>query len=213
MTSSAQAARLVVAVAAAGCAAILATACGLTGSSTAPPAGPASTAGSSPSASTSGPAGNPGAIPAAAQSGPPPCATSALQVTVAGTDGAAAGSSYYPIQFRNTSSATCNLYGYPGVSFVTGAGGSQIGIPATEDSVHPRQFIDLAPGQVAHAELRLVDTGVYSPGDCAMVTAHVLRIYPPNQTAPVYASFTASTCAKAEQVLSVEAVEAGSSGP
>jgi hypothetical protein len=99
------------------------------------------------------------------------------------------------------------------VSFVTGAGGSQIGIPADENSVHPRQFIDLTPGQVAHAELRVVSAGVYSPADCGMVTAHWLRIYPPNQTAPLYASFSASTCTKAEQVLSVETVEAGSSGP
>ena len=132
---------------------------------------------------------------------------------MAGTDGAAAGSTYYPIQFRNISTATCNLYGYPGVSFVTGAGGSQIGIPADENPVHPRQFIDLAPGQTAHAELRVVSAGVYPPGDCGMVTGHWLRIYPPNQTAPLYASFTASTCTKAEQVLSVETVVAGSSGP
>ncbi len=129
------------------------------------------------------------------------------------TDGAAAGSAYYPVQFDNISSATCNLYGYPGVSFVTGAGGSQIGVPATENPVHARQFIDLAPGQTAHAELQVVDANNFPAADCGMVTASWLRIYPPNQNAPLYASFTAPTCSKPKQVLTVETVRAGATGP
>jgi hypothetical protein len=132
---------------------------------------------------------------------------------VGASDGAAAGSSYYPIQFDNISGAACNLYGYPGVSFVTGSGGSQIGIPATENPVHPRQLIDLAPGQVAHAELQVIVAQNYSPADCGLVTAHWLRIYPPNQTAPLYASFTAAACSKPRQVLAVETVQGGATGP
>jgi hypothetical protein len=131
---------------------------------------------------------------------------------VGASDGAAAGSSYYPVQFDNISGATCNLYGYPGVSFVTGAGGSQIGLPATENPVDPRQFIDLAPGQTAHAELQLTDAQNYSPADCGTVTASWLRIYPPNQTSPLYASFTAQTCSKPEHMLTVETVQAGATG-
>jgi hypothetical protein len=214
MTSSASVTRRVLAVAAAGCAAVVATACGTVGTTTAPssapstPGSPGSSAATSPGAAPTGqaPSGQP-------QSGPPACATSALRVTVAASDGAAAGSSYYPIQFDNVSGATCNLYGYPGVSFVTGAGGSQIGIPARENPVHPRQFIDLAPGQVAHAELQVVVAENFPPADCTVVTAHWLRVYPPNQTSPVYASFTAQTCSKSESVLSVETVQAGPTGP
>lgn len=203
----------VIAVAAACFMAAAVTACSATGSTTPLPAGSAATASSSPSSAATAPAG-PGVSgqPNAPSSGPPACATSALRATVGASDGAAAGSSYYPIQFDNISSASCNLYGYPGVSFVTGAGGSQIGLPATENPAHPRQFIDLAPGQTAHAELQVVDALNFSPADCGLVTASWLRIYPPNQTSPLYASLTAQTCSKSEHVLTVETIQAGPTG-
>ena len=82
--------------------------------------------------------------------------------------------------------APCTLYGYPGVSFVTAPGGSQIGPAATRNPAVPRQLVTLAPGQTAHAELQVVDAENYPPADCGLVTAHWLKIYPPNQTAPVY---------------------------
>ena len=215
MTSSPSVTRRLLAVAAVGCTAVLATACGTVGSTTVPPAAPSSPAGSpaTSAAPSPGAAASDQAPSAQPQSGPPACATSALRVTVAASDGAAAGSSYYPIQFDNVSGATCNLYGYPGVSFVTAAGGAQIGIPAKENPAHPRQFIDLAPGQVAHAELQVVVAENFPPADCSVVTAHWLRVYPPNQTSPLYASFTAQTCSKTDSVLTVETVQAGSTGP
>jgi len=203
----------VIAVAAACFTAAAVTACSATGSTTPLPTGSAATASSSPSSAAAAPAGTGAAGgPNAPSSGPPACATSALRATVGASDGAAAGSSYYPIQFDNISSATCNLYGYPGVSFVTGAGGSQIGLPATENPAHSRQFVDLAPGQTAHAELQVVDALNFSPADCGLVTASWLRIYPPNQNAPLYASLTAQTCSKSEHVLTVETVQAGLTG-
>src|SRR6266568_3355345 len=45
------------------------------------------------------------------------CATSVLAGSL-GQPGAAAGTVYYHLLFRNTSSAPCTLGGYPGVSFV-----------------------------------------------------------------------------------------------
>jgi hypothetical protein len=189
--SSARSAHWVIAVAAAGLAAVAVTACSSPGTTTPLPARSSGTPGSSPS-STATPPGNTGVAgqPNTGSSGLSACTTPALRATVGASDGAAAGSSYYPVQFENISSATCNLYGYPGVSFVTGAGGSQIGLSATENPVHPRQFIDLAPGQTAHAELQVTDAQNYTPADCGVVTATWLRIYPPNQTSPLYASFT-----------------------
>ncbi len=129
-----------------------------------------------------------------------------------GHGNAAAGSSYYPIVFTNVSGASCTLYGYPGVSFVTGVGGSQIGIPATENPTIPRQLITLAPGQAAHAELQVVDAQNYPPADCGLVTARWLKVYPPNQTAPLYASFTAQACTKPRTILTVQTVQPGASG-
>jgi len=98
------------------------------------------------------------------------------------------------------------------VSFVAAAGGSQIGIPATENPAHPRQLITLAPGQAGHAELQVVNAENYPPANCGMVTAHWLKVYPPNQTAPLYASFSAQACAKPRTILTVETVQPGTSG-
>jgi hypothetical protein len=50
------------------------------------------------------------ATPVVTPAGPPGCATSGLAVSL-GPGSAAAGSAYYPIEFTNTSSSTCSLYG------------------------------------------------------------------------------------------------------
>jgi hypothetical protein len=213
MTPFANAARPLMAVAALAGAAALVAACG---SSTVPPTtgtSPAGSATATPSKSPVGPAPTVPSLSAeTAPPGPAPCPTSALRVSVSASQGAAAGSSYYPIVFTNISGAACTLFGYPGVSFVAGAGGSQIGIPAKENPAHPRQLITLAPGQAGHAELQVVNAENYPPANCGMVTAHWLRVYPPNQTAPVYASFTAQACAKPRTILTVETVQPGTSG-
>ena len=208
MTPLAHAARtLIAAVTIAGAAALVA-ACGS-----------ASSTGASPGATGAfSPVENPGAPATAAPSrsavsvSPPPCATSALRVSVSASQGVAAGSSYYPIVFTNISGAACTLYGYPGVSFVAAAGGSQIGISATENPARPRQLITLAPGQAGHAELQVLSAENYPPAICGMVTAHWLRVYPPNQTAPLYVSFTAQACTKPRTILTVETVPPGPSG-
>jgi hypothetical protein len=218
MTLPASAARAAIAVAALGCAAVLVTACGAVGSNGgAPSSGAGPSPSNSPSASPSPAAASQTTPPQAAPAqpgGPPGCATSALRATVLVSQGGAAlGSTYYPIQFSNISAATCNFYGYPGVSFVSAPGGSQIGIAATENPAHPRQFIDVAPGQAAHAVLQVVVAQNFSPADCGtIVTAHWLRIYPPNQTVPLYVGFTAQTCSSGKPTLSVETVQAGATG-
>ena len=144
--------------------------------------------------------------------GPPPCTTAVLTGTL-GPGSAAAGSSYYPIQFANVSGASCTLYGYPGVSFVTAQGGSQIGPAATRNPATAQQLVTLAPGQTVHAELQVVDAANYPPADCGAVTARWLKVYPPNQTAPAYVGFTAPTCSKPRQILSVQTVQPGLAGP
>jgi Protein of unknown function (DUF4232) len=207
MTRSARAARTLLAVAVLAGSAALVAACGSALSTTSPPGTTPAPGG----AATPVPSADSGGTPVAA-AGPAPCATSALHVSVSRSEGVAAGSSYYPIVFTNVSTASCTLYGYPGVSFVTGAGGSQIGIPATENPAHPRKLITLSPGRAGHAELQVVDAQNYPPADCGVVTARWLKVYPPNQTAPAYASFTAQACTKARPILTVETVQSGTTG-
>jgi hypothetical protein len=108
--------------------------------------------------------------------------------------GGAAGSVYYPLDLTNTSGSTCTVFGYPGVSFVTGPSGGLLGRAAHRNPVAPAAMVTLAPGQTAHATLQVAEAGNYDPAQCKPVAAHWLRIYPPNQTAPLYAQFTTQAC-------------------
>jgi hypothetical protein len=150
--------------------------------------GPASSP-AAPSSDPSSPAASPSEVAAAG------CATSVLKAVVNTSQaGGAAGSVYYPIDFTNTSGSTCTLYGYPGVSFTTGRGGSQIGRPASRNPAGPPVTVTLTPGGVAHATVQVAQAGNYSRPACQPVTAHWLKIYPPNQTAPLYIRFTTQAC-------------------
>jgi hypothetical protein len=210
--------RILIALAAVAGAAGLLAGCGTStpaasSGTTSPSASATTTPGTSPTA-----AATPTVSPTTAVSSQPAtstaaCATSALHVVVpSGSGNAAAGSAYYPIQFSNMSGSACTLYGYPGVSFVSAAGGSQIGTAATRDPTLPAKLISLSPGQTVHATLQVVDALNYPAGGCGLVTAHWLKIYPPNQTAPLYVSFSAQTCSKPKTILSVQTVQTGSSG-
>ena len=207
MTSSHRHLRRMIAAAALGGAALLITACGSSGSPTGA-AAPTVTV-----TVTPGPPATPTATPAASPTptGPAPCATSALRASV-GTGNGAAGSTYYPLEFTNVSGSACTLFGYPGVSFATGPGGSLIGRPATRNPQVPSTLITIPAGSTAHATLQVTDALNYPNSRCHKVTAHWLKIYPPNQTAPLYLSFTAPACAKPAHILGVEAVQSGNGG-
>jgi hypothetical protein len=134
--------------------------------------------------------------------------TSALAASI-GPGSGAAGSTYYPIEFTNTSSAPCTLYGYPGASFVAASGG-QLGAAATEDPTYPRQLVTLTPGAAAHAELRVTDALNYPSPACQVLTAHRLRVFPPGQASPLYLTLNARACAiTSVQILSVQTVQPG----
>jgi Protein of unknown function (DUF4232) len=158
---------------------------------------------------TSAPATSPAPIQSPTPVGPPGCATAALQASL-GPGSGAAGSSYYPIEFTNASGSDCTLYGYPGVSFVT-ASGVQVGAAATEDPTYPRQLVTLAPGETAHAEVRITDALNYSSSTCDPVAVSRLKVFPPGQTSALHISVTATGCDNASvQILSVQTVQPGS---
>ena len=158
-------------LAVAGLAAVTATAagCGSSGGTTASQSSaPSSAATSGPASQSSTPgASTPTAGPSSrssAGSGLAACATSALSVSLdTNQGGGAAGSTYLPINFTNTSGAGCALYGYPGVSFVTGPGGTQIGAAATRASSASSISVTLAAHATAHAWLQVVE-GRQLPG-------------------------------------------------
>jgi hypothetical protein len=143
--------------------------------------------------------------------GPPACATSSLKVTQ-GLGQGYAGGVYENIVFTNTSSASCTLYGYPGVSLVSGSPYTQIGLAAKRDTTAPVKLITLAPGAAANALLQIVDALNFPTATCGPAKATAIRVYPPNQTAPVFLPSTSEGCAQPVQTLFISAVAAGNGG-
>jgi hypothetical protein len=126
---------------------------------------------------------------------------------VAGSNGAA-GSTYVTIDFTNTGSHTCTLYGYPGMSLAN-SGGS-IGAPATRDRTHAATTVTLAAGAKANAVLRVVDAQNYPSGTCSPDSASFLLIYPPNQTQALDVPYKSTGCKNSSvKLLSVSAVTSG----
>jgi hypothetical protein len=121
-----------------------------------------------------------------------------------------AGGQVQAIVFTKTSGATCTLYGYPAVSLVSAPPYKQIGLAAQRSGTVPVKLITLAPGTSANAMVQIVNAQNFGSATCSPTTAAFLRVYPPNQTVPVYLTNTSQTCAQPVQTLSVTAVQAGS---
>jgi hypothetical protein len=177
-------------------------------SSTAPP-----TTSNSPHLATgngsSTPAGAPSSGVSSSPAGTQACATSALSVTLGPSEGSA-GAVEQTIVFTNTSGATCTLYGYPGVSLVSAQPYTQIGAAAQRSSTVPVKLITLAAGAAANAVVQIADAQNFPTASCGPTQAAFLRVYPPNQTAPVYLADSAEGCSEPVQTLTITAVQAGS---
>jgi hypothetical protein len=141
------------------------------------------------------------------------CQSAGLTVTVdTAQAGGATGSVYYPVNFTNTSSAPCGLYGYPGMSLVTAAGsaGRQIGAAAQQNPAFGRMAVRLPAAGVAHAWLQVAQAGNYPASACRPVTAHWLRVFPPGNTVASYVDVSFSACASASTpLLTVTPVRSG----
>jgi hypothetical protein len=191
----------------AGCA--LVAACGTAAQGAAPAQSVTSRPGSAGGTSTSATAaaGTAATSTPAAPAGTAGCLASGLQAQLGASQGAA-GTIYQVIVLTNTSSSSCTLYGYPGVSFVNGQGGSQVGAPATKNPAVKAAQLTLAPGGKANALLAVHDAGAYP--DCRPTSVDWLRIYPPGDFGSLYVQYKAQACAnKAKSILTVTAVSLG----
>ena len=173
------------------------------------------TSGSTPAASPSGPAASasssdtPAVAAPSSSAGGTACATSALQVKLGASDGYAGGV-YQTIDFTNTSGSTCTLFGYPGVSLVTGPPYKQIGLAAKRSTSTSKKLVTLTAGATANAQLQIVDALNFPSASCGPAKATALKIYPPNQTEPVYLPNTSTGCSKPVQILFIGAVRPAS---
>jgi hypothetical protein len=171
------------------CVVTLATA-GCSSSSAGPSTPPSSTpASTSAPASTTAPPATPtpptSATPTPAATTPPVepailCRLSELSVT-AGQSSGGAGQIVVPVLFRNVSSRTCLLQGYPGVAGLNAAGQQaaqavrtpfgQSGVPAP---------VTLAPGKVASAPVQGTDVPSGNATTCPQYAS--LLVTPPGET-------------------------------
>ena len=209
MTSSDSPARRVLAGSLLAATAVLAAACGSSGTNSSSTATVTVTPSSSAAPATS-PA--PTASSSRAQAAPAPCATAGLRVS-RGAPSGAAGTIFYNIDFTNTSGTACVLEGYPGVSLVSAgsSSGHQVGDDAKRTTTTPVHPVTLAGGQTAHAVLGVAEAGNFPAAKCHPVAAHWLKVFPPNQRAAAYVSFTTQTCAST--TLPTMTIAAITSGP
>lgn len=140
--------------------------------------------------------GSPGTTASAAP-GSDRCQTGSLTGALTNENGTA-GSVYYTLVLTNRGSSACVLQGWPGVSFVTGSSGSQVGaaaarIPGSAPSV------SLAPGGTASATLQITEANNYGSG-CQVTPVSGLRVYPPDQTASLYVAHSDSACGNTSDV-------------
>ncbi|MFR9806934.1 DUF4232 domain-containing protein [Pseudonocardia sp. RS010] len=156
-------------------------------------------AGGTPSA-TAAPATTPGAAPVTSAGtatpdgpNPPNCPTSALRITLGEAD-AGAGSVYRPLIFTNAGGTTCQLRGFPGVSYVAGDDGHQVG-PAAAMSGERGGEVRLGPGMSAAAPLQLVNVQNFDAAVCRPTPVRGLRVYPPGNTEAAFVPFGTTGCA------------------
>jgi hypothetical protein len=143
---------------------------------------------------------SPGAVRASAAL-IPQCTAGDLGVWLAVDQGnAAAGTTYYPLEFTNLSHHTCYLFGYPGVSALD-RNGKQLGSPAGRGSLAGARIVNVAPGATAHTILAYHDVAVHTESGCGPVSSAAdLRVYPPDQRSSTDAAFTFEACSHAGPV-------------
>jgi hypothetical protein len=142
------------------------------------------------------------------------CPSSALRVTLdPSVETVAAGSSYLPLDFTNTSQSACRMAGYPDVAFVSGVPGHQVGGAATRQAGRAAHQVTLAPGATAHAWLVISAAANYPAGQCHPVTASGLRIQSPGQARVSYVRHAFPACAATSlsggSLLAVQPVQPG----
>jgi hypothetical protein len=127
--------------------------------------------------------------------GTPRCHTGDLKISIpADAGGAAAGSTYESLAFKNASGHACTLTGYPGVSYVAGDQGTQVNAPFAREAGWPRPTVRLLPGSSAHATIRIPAYLNYPAELCKPVSIRGFRVYPPDETASVFVSQPQKAC-------------------
>jgi len=206
LTGTAGLAMVVTAAALAGCASSSPSS---SSSSVTTPAAPASSSAAPASSSASPGSASSAAVNPNTAAGPPACATRDLKATVGVAQGAA-GSVYQVIDFTNIGTASCSLYGYPGVALAGGSPVTQIGAAASRSTQTAASLVTLTAGATGNVLLRITQAENYPSATCNPVASTYLQIYPPNQTTPIYLAYKSTGCSSTKvNLLTVSVVQAG----
>lgn len=126
------------------------------------------------------------------------CSVKQLRITL-GSGNADMQGSHRPLRFTNISNTVCKLTGAPGVSYVGGSNGHQLGKPAQRIVGH--QPIVLIPNQTAAAGLFISSAPRKSA--CAQATARGIRVYPPDSYQAAFVALPEVTCTTGGPYLKV----------
>ncbi|MFC7343749.1 DUF4232 domain-containing protein [Saccharopolyspora griseoalba] len=126
--------------------------------------------------------------------------------------GSGAGSQHQALVFTNSGDRTCEVQGFPGVSYVAGSDGHQVGAAAFRTG-SKGAAISLAPGQRASAPLELTNVDNYDAATCEPTPAKGLRVYPPHSYDSVFVPMSDAQGCAAEDIpghqLTVKTLERG----
>ncbi len=161
------------------------------------------------------PAPAPAAVTTASHAKPAPrCTAARLAISLAPAPQALPAGTRYPVEFTNTSTATCTLTGYPQVAAYDARGGgyTQVGNAAGQVESAIARRIVLRPGASAHSDVDLSAASL--PGTaCKKVTATGLRVVAPGESTPRYLRHKVTACSatgpKAPAYLHVRPVQPG----
>jgi hypothetical protein len=150
-------------------------------------------------AASASPAKPAAAARTAAAAAVPRCGTGALTAWLGIPGDGYAGGVSYQLELSNTSTHTCTLYGYPGVSALA-PGGHQLGHAAGRGPASANRLVTLGRGATAHVLLQITDVANFPPASCSATTAVALRVFPPGATRSLEVPFTFQACGKSGPV-------------
>ncbi|MBM2614681.1 DUF4232 domain-containing protein [Actinoplanes sp. LDG1-06] len=152
-------------------------------SSTAAPSSPSPSASASPSPTSAGGGGS-----------STRCHTADLGITT-GEGGAAAGTHSVNLVLTNKSGKTCSLYGYPGVSWVTGDNGTQVNAAFSREAGEAgKTTVSVKPGGKAYVLILWPYYANYDKSECKPVDVRGYRVYPPDETAAIFVADPQTVC-------------------
>ncbi|MCG8917645.1 DUF4232 domain-containing protein [Actinokineospora sp. PR83] len=120
------------------------------------------------------------------------CKAADLKLSIRDGEGAA-GTVYRTLVFTNAGSRTCTMQGFPGVSYVTGDDGHQVGPAAYRDGTKGAP-VTMAPGVSSSTVIGFVNVQNFDPAACQPTETRGLRVYPPHDTASMFLPLPGTGC-------------------